>query len=445
MGCRMNSLPMNPNAERSLLGSILLDPTHYPVVAGAVGVEDFGLERNRRIYRHMTGLHEAGAAIDRITLTNALMTAGELDACGGLEYICELDEGLPRVLSVDGYARIVRDKSLLRQIIQTAHVLELRATASDADPGEILAEAGTKLLGLSQKGAESTLETPGAIIEAAGGLQAYLTRSEQPAGSVASGYRGLDLLMGGFRPGKLYVLAARPAMGKTALALNIAERVAVGAEDGAVLIFSLEMDKQSLVDRLICSRARVNSKRFELGFMNGEEKRRTGRAAGEIAACDRLLIDDHAVTDTREIHAKIRKFKARRKVGLVVVDYLGLLLGGDDAHRVAEASRVSRDFKLIAKDCDVPMLVLSQLSRKCEERSDKRPLLSDLRETGAIEQDADAVAMLYRGEVYEPDREDLRGLAELILRKQRGGPLGTVPLVWLGEMVRFEDMTREVA
>ena len=236
-------------------------------------------------------------------------------------------------------------------------------------------------------------------------------------------------------------MAARPAMGKTALALNIAERVAVDGQS-IVPIFSLEMDKESLVDRLICSRARVNTKRFDGGYMDSEEQVRAWRAAGEITADDRILIDDRANTNTHEIHAKIRKQQARGPVGLVILDYLQLLIDGDDAHRVAAASRISRELKLIAKDCKVPVLALSQLSRVCETRTDKRPILSDLRETGAIEQDADVVAMLFREEVYSQDREDLRGLAELILRKQRGGPIGTIPLVWLAEIVRFEEMAR---
>ena len=227
-------------------------------------------------------------------------------------------------------------------------------------------------------------------------------------------------------------------MGKTAFALNIAERVAVNQEH-IVPIFSLVMDSQSLVDRLICSRARVNTKKFDGGFMTEEENSRVWKAAGEITADNRILIDDRANTSTQEIHAKVRKQQARGPVGLVIVDYLQLLIDGDDAHRVAAASRISRELKLIAKDCKVPVLALSQLSRVCETRTDKRPILSDLRETGAIEQDADVVAMLYRGEVYEPDREDLRGEAELIIRKQRGGPIGTVPLVWLGQIVRFEE------
>jgi replicative DNA helicase len=219
------------------------------------------------------------------------------------------------------------------------------------------------------------------------------------------------------------------------------DNISVKGEETS-LIFSLEMDSQSIVDRLICARARVNTKKFECGYLNAEESRRAAKAAGEID-CDHILIDDKATTDMGEIHAKIRKEQARRKVGLVVIDYLQLMIGGDVKHRVAEASKVSRDMKLVAKDCAVPVLSLSQLSRECDSRPDHRPMLSDLRDTGAIEQDADLVMFLYRGEVYYPDREDLRGMADLIVAKQRNGPIDTIPLVWLKEIVRFENAAED--
>ncbi len=432
-------LPTSIANERFVLGSILLDASHYPAMAAMLAPDDFSLERHRRIYAAMGAVFSAGGDVDRITVATELKRRGELEQ-DGFTYLVSLDEGIPHIPNVEAYARTVRDKSILRAVVFAAHRLAGMASAPSADHTAILAEAGKSFLDLAGRGAESTLQGPGAIIEAGGGVSVYLDRKNRTTGT-PSGFPSLDVMTGGFKPGGLYVLAARPAMGKTAFALNIAERVAVNQEH-IVPIFSLEMDKESLVDRLICSRARVNTKKFDGGFMNEEETARIWKAAGEITADDRALIDDKANTNTQEIHAKVRKQQTRGPVGLVIVDYLQLLIDGDDAHRVAAASRISRELKLIAKDCKVPVLALSQLSRVCETRTDKRPILSDLRETGAIEQDADVVAMLYRGEVYEPDNGDLHGKAELIVRKQRGGPIGTVPLVWLGNIVRFEEMAQ---
>lgn len=437
----VTGLPEHLGAERFVLGSIMLDATHYPVVAGMLAPDDFSLEKHRRIFRAMSDVVSSGEALDRITVANALKRRGELESVDGLSYLISLDDGLPQIPNVEAYVRMVRDKAILRSIVFAAHHLEAAAMAPDAEPAALLAETGTSLLGLAERGAETTLHSAAAIIEAGGGMSAYLDRKAGATGT-PSGYGSFDALTGGFKAGGLYVLAARPAMGKSSLAMNIAERVGVDGES-IVPVFSLEMDKESLVDRMICSRARVNTKRFDGGYMDSDEKRRAWKAAGEIAAEERVLIDDRANTNTQEIHAKIRKQQARGSVGLVIIDYLQLLIDGDDAHRVAAASRISRELKLIAKDCKVPVLALSQLSRVCETRSDKRPILSDLRETGAIEQDSDLVMMLYREEVYTADREDLRGLAELIVRKHRGGPIGMLPMVWIGEIVRFEEMARE--
>lgn len=434
-----NGLPANTDAERFVLGSILLDDTRYIQASAALTFEDFAMVKHRTIFERMGDLHERGERIDRVTLANELLRRNELESVDGLGYLVSLDDGLPHVSNIDSYVRILKDKSALRQIIYAAQYLQNQCLTGEDDPSQILALATRSFLSIAGDGMESTLLSPLDVIRAGGGVDTYLDRRNRTNGT-PSGFSAFDVMSGGFKPGGLYILAARPAMGKTALALNIAERIAV---DGnmKVPIFSLEMDKESLVDRLICSRARVNTKRFDGGYMDAEEYKRVRRAAGEISADGRILIDDKASTNTQEIHSKIRKEQARDgEVGLVEIDYLQLLIDGGDEHRTAAASRISRDLKLIAKDCKVPILALSQLSRECEKRNDKRPLLSDLRETGAIEQDADLVAFVFRPEVYQEDREDLRGMAELIIRKQRGGPIGTVPLIWRGEIVRFEEM-----
>lgn len=433
------SLPANTDAERFVLGSILLDSGHYVTAAASLAVEDFSLDTHRRIWRAMETVHGQGE-IDRVTVAAALADADSLDAVGGLSYLVSLDDGLPQLPAIDSYIRIVKDKAILRRIIFAAQKLANRASL-DEEPSKILADAHTDFLALAEGCTESTLVTPAAIIDAAGGLDRYTDRRNRVTGQ-ATGYPLLDRTTGGLKAGALYLLAARPAQGKTALALNIVERVAVDRQKTAV-VFSLEMARDELLDRLICSRARVNTQRFGGGYLSDDERRKVGYNAGEIADGDRILIDDKANTSTTEIHAKIRKQQARGEVALVVVDYLQLLIDGRDDLRVAAASRISRDLKLIAKDCRVPVMALSQLSRNCEQRGkgleDFRPRLSDLRESGSLEQDADVVLTLFRGQVYFPDREDLRGLADLEVLKHRGGPTGRIPLVWLPEIVRFEE------
>jgi replicative DNA helicase len=431
------ALPCNIDAERFILGSILLDETRYPEVAGIIGADDFSLEKHRRIYRRMADVQLSGESIDRVTVANALMAAGELESVDGLSYLIELDNGLPSVPNVDAYARIVRDKATLRQIIAAGAKLAAQAELESADPVQLLAAANGGLLKLAERGAESSLLKPSEIIEREGGFERFLDRKTRKRG-IPWGYPALDKMTGGLERGKMYVLAARPRMGKTALALNIAERVSVD-RDEVTAIFSLEMGDVSLLDRLICSRARVNLRKFTGGFLNEDERKRVGRAAGEIAASDRILIDQKAITDITEMHAKVRKAKARGNLGLVIIDYLQLMLSGDDKFRVAEMSRISRNCKVMLKDCAVPGIVLAQLSRKPDERPDHRPVLSDLRESGAIEQDADLVAFIYREDVYRKPDEPKDGTAELIVAKQRDGPEGMIPMVFQGELTRFEQ------
>jgi replicative DNA helicase len=452
----MPELPTNLDAERFVLGSILLDSTHYPVVAGTLEADDFSIDPNRRIWRRMAEVQSSGATIDRVTVANALMSAGDLEAIGGLSYLVSLDDGLPRLPNVDSYVRIVKDKATLRRIVYASQKLSNRAMG-DEDPATILADANRDLLALAEGCTESTLQTPMEIITAAGGMAAYLDRKARRKGT-PTGFPLFDLMTGGLQRGKLYILAARPAMGKTALALNIVDYISVGPptrpgadphEPQTSIIFSLEMPKDELIDRLICARAEINTQRLAGGHLDeledlGEMKA-AEMAASEISAYNRILIDDAALNGSQDIHAKVRKQLARGPVGLVVVDYLQLMVNCKDSERVAAVSRLSRDMKIIARDCNVPMLVLSQLSRACETRGSAqnpdgyRPQLSDLRESGGIEQDADVVASVCRLEYYLRDQRELQGLADMEILKQRGGPTGRIPLKWHAEFVRFEE------
>lgn len=439
----MAGIPVSVETEKLVLGSILMDDSLYEQVYLYLLLEDFSLDIHRTIFCRMSDLHSRGDAIDRVTLANELLRHAELERCGGVSYLVSLDEGLPHFPSIESYVRILKDLSDLRKIIHTANSAITRAMRGEEHASSIWDDFQKHMVDMGNARDKFSPLTPAEIITSMGGLSAYLDRSTWFRG-VRSGYRAFDELANGFEPGKFYVIAARPRMGKTAFVLNVAERVSVD-KDNVTLIFSLEMDRKSLIDRMICSRARVNTKRFESGVLSPDESKRITKSAGDIVGCDRIKIDDKAVTSMEEIHSKIRREKQRGGVGLVIIDYLQLLIKGDDRHRVAEASRISRDMKIISKDCDVPILTLSQLNRECDSRSDHRPQLNDLRDTGAIEQDADLVGFLYRQEVYNPDREDFKGLADLIVAKQRSGPEGVVPLVWLKHTVRFEERAEERA
>ena len=437
-------LPCNLDAERFVLGSILMDDSHFVQVAGTVEGDDFSLEKHRRIFQRMGELNHRGERIDRVTLANELLRYNELESCDGLSYLVSLDDGLPRIFNLDSYVRIVKDKSILRRIIFTSQHLMNRCMVGEEDPQQILAGAEESLLKLGDSQAKSGLASPKQVIEEyQGGLNAFLDPSKRIKG-ISTGYTKLDEMTGGLHAGELIILAARPSMGKTALALNIAQHVATRLNE-TVAVFSLEMSKESLLTRLLCASARVDSQRFRAGYLNQDERRKLQTAAAQLVEAP-LFIDDTAGASLMEMHAGLRRLQQQRKLGLVVVDYLQLMSGrGRFENRNQEISTISRGMKLLAKELNVPLLVLSQLSRAPETRQgDHRPQLSDLRESGSIEQDADLVAFIFREEVYKRDREDLRGMAELLISKQRNGPIGKVDLVFLHHLTKFENRAEDL-
>ena len=439
-------LPANLDAERFVLGSILLDDSYFIQTAGALDADDFSVEKHRRIFGRMAEIHERGEKIDRVTLANELMTRGQLEACDGLSYLVSLDDGLPQTFNIESYIRIVKDKAILRKIIFAAQNLMNRCINADEEPSQILAGAEETLLKLGESQLKSGLIGPAQIIdEYQGGLNAFLDPSKRIKG-IGTGFSKLDEMTGGLHAGELVILAARPSMGKTALALNIAQHVAAKL-DKTVAVFSLEMSKESLLTRMLCASARVDSQKFRAGFLNSEERQRLQVAASQLVRAP-LFIDDTAGANLMDMHAKLRRLQAERRqpLGLVVVDYLQLMSGrGRFENRNQEISAISRGFKLLAKELNAPMLVLSQLSRAPETRQgDHRPQLSDLRESGSIEQDADLVAFIFREEVYKRDREDLRGLAELLVSKQRNGPVGKIDLVFLHHLTKFENRAEDL-
>jgi replicative DNA helicase len=437
-------LPVNLDAERFVLGSILMDDALYVQVAGTLEPDDFALDKHRRIFSRMGGLHARSEKIDRVTLSNELMRFGELEACDGVSYVVSLDDGLPQIFNLDSYVRIVKDKSILRRIIFASQQMMNRCLAGEEEPGQILASAEETILRLGEGDVKAGLANTKQILDDyQGGLNAFLDPSKRVKG-ISTGFYKLDEMTGGLHGGELIILAARPSMGKTALALNMAQHVATKLGK-TVAVFSLEMSKESLLTRMLCASARVDSQRFRAGYLTQEERRRLQAAVVELVDAP-LYIDDTAGVNLMDMHAKLRRLKSERDLDLVIVDYLQLMSGrGRYENRNQEISSISRGMKLLAKELDVPMMVLSQLSRAPETRQgDHRPQLSDLRESGSIEQDADLVGFIFREEVYKRDREDLRGLAELIVAKQRNGPIGVVNLVFLHHLTQFANRADDV-
>ena len=439
-------LPSSVDTERLVLGSILLDDAAFIDVAGQLKLEDFCLDKHRRIYRRMLELNERGERIDRITLANELLRYNELESVDGLSYLVSLDDGLPRLPNLAAYVKIIRDKAVLRRIVETANSLMTRALMGEEEPTTLLASAEESLLKLGDSQINDGLLTPNEVIERfQGGINAFLDPSKRIKGT-STGFLKLDEMTGGFHRGELIILAARPSMGKTALALNIAHHVACKLHQ-PVAIFSLEMSNDSLLTRMLCASARVDSHSFRHGYLNETDRRKLRDAANDLVGAP-LYIDDTAGVHLMDMHAKLRRLQQQSgELGLVIVDYLQLMSGrGRFENRNQEVSTISRGMKMLAKELNCPMLVLSQLSRAPETRQgDHRPQLSDLRESGSIEQDADLVGFIFREEVYKKDREDLKGLAELIIAKQRNGPIGIANLVYLHALTKFENRAEDFA
>ncbi|MBK7929627.1 MAG: replicative DNA helicase [Bryobacterales bacterium] len=440
-------LPSSPEAERLVLGAIQIDESAFIIAAGVIDPDDFSLEKHRRIFSAMVALNDRSEKIDRVTVAHELMRRGQLESVDGLSYLSSLDDGLPQIHNFEAYARIIKEKSILRRIILNSQALIERCMLDNEDPNVILSDAEENLLKLGETQKREDLLKPGQILDRfQGGLSAFLDPSRRVKG-LSTGFKKFDEMTSGMHAGELLILAARPSMGKTALALNIAQHIATHPElQKPVAVFSLEMSRELLLTRLICSAARVDQQKYRLGFLNQEERRRLMQAASELAEAP-LFIDDTPGVNLMDIHAKLRRLKAEHGLSLVVIDYLQLMSArGRVENRNQEVSAISRGLKLLAKELSVPFLVLSQLSRATEQRQGEPiPIMSDLRESGSIEQDADLVMFVYRPEYYKRDREDLKGLAEVIIAKQRNGPIGKIPLVFLHEYTKFENRVDDIS
>ena len=430
-------------AERAILGAILLDNSAYNEAAEHLRAEDFSLDSHRRIYARMVALMDSSRPIDLITLVEELDNAKELQAVGDVGYVSSLLDGVPDRPSIEHYIRIVRDKALLRGLIHAANAAIARA-ADQADPAdEILNDAEAAIFQLSEKRiGRGFVDVQGIIKDTYGSVDAFLQRGQRITG-LETHYEKLDEMTSGLQKSDLIIIAARPSMGKTAFALNIAENAAI-KDDKVVAVFSLEMSKEALLQRLVCSTAGVDSHRFRTGTLFKEDMPKVNHALEQLAKAP-IFIDDTPGISLSEMRAKARRLlQAKGRLDLVIVDYLQLMSGGSRRfeNRTQEVSALSRGLKALAKELEVPVVALSQLSRAPESRGSKdhRPQLADLRESGSIEQDADVVAFIFREEMYKPDEPELDGIAEIIIRKQRNGPTGTVKMVFRKQATRFDTL-----
>ncbi|MBI5445110.1 MAG: replicative DNA helicase [Deltaproteobacteria bacterium] len=432
--------PHSLEAETSVLGAILLNNDVLPRVADAIDREDFYRTGHRLLYEAMIELSEKGFPIDLVTATEALRQKGLLEKVGGAAYLASLTDQVPSTENAEHYARIVREKAILRKLIWVSTEIASEGYDADSDPEEYLDKAEKAIFEVTARNVRRPFSHVKDILrDTFTKIEELYERKELVTG-VPSGYHDLDQLTAGFQPSDLIIVAGRPAMGKTSFVLNIAQYAAVESKV-PVAFFSLEMSKEQLVMRLLCSEAKVDSHRLRRGMLKDSDWPKLTRAAGSLAEAP-IFIDDTAAVSTLEVRAKSRRLKAESNLGLVVIDYLQLMRGRTTHDsREQEISDISRSLKGLAKELNVPIIALSQLNRGVESRADKRPMISDLRESGAIEQDADVIMFVYRDEVYNKESAD-KGIAEIIIGKQRQGPIDSVKLAFLSEFTRFENLAR---
>src|ERR1700742_2742169 len=443
-------LPASVEAERSILGAILLDNHAYNEAAEKLRPEDFSLDSHRRIYSRMAELVDARRAVDIVTLAEELGKRKEVEAVGGVAYLASLTEGLPRRPSIEEYVRIVKDKSLSRQVIIICNTAITRAADQSDEALVVLDAAESGLLEVSERGITRGFAGIPEIVRDSFGTIDNLYAQQKEVTGLATHYTHFDKMTSGLQASDLIIIAARPSMGKTAWAINIAENAAV--RDGKIVaVFSLEMSKESLLRRMLASQAQVSMQKIQTGFIPKADRGKLMDALEKLAE-SRIFIDDTPAISLSEMRAKARRLQRQQGgLDLIVIDYLQLMTastigpgGKRYENRTQEVSAISRGLKALAKELNVPVVALSQLSRAPESRGgDHRPQLADLRESGSIEQDADLVAFIFREEVYNQDDPDLQGKAEIIIAKQRNGPTGTVKLAFIKRSTRFENLAHE--
>ena len=433
--------PNDTEAEQAVLGSMLTDKDATIAAIEVLKEDDFYREDNKIIYRAILNLYNRAEPIDIITLKAELTSMGKFEATGGLEYLADLPERVPTTANVDKYINIVKEKSILRNLIKTANEIITLGYDPTEEVEDIMDTAEKKIFNIMQsKNQKGYTPIKDVLIDTFAELEKLYNQKQHITG-VPTGFADLDYKTAGLHGSDLVLIAARPAMGKSAFALNIAANAAIKAKV-PVAIFSLEMSKEQMVNRILCSEAMVDSNKVRTGKLDEQDWGKLAAALGPLSESE-IYIDDTPGISVMEIRAKCRKLKLEKNIGLVVIDYLQLIQGTNKrvGSREQEISEISRSLKILAKEIDVPVIALSQLSRAPEQRPDHRPMLSDLRESGAIEQDADIVMFLYRDDYYNED-SDKKNIAEVILAKHRAGSTGTVELLWLGNYTKFVNIDK---
>lgn len=430
--------PQNIEAEQSVLGGILIENEAINRVMEILAPEDFYRESHRKIYHALIELSERDEPADLITTTNELRKKGELEAVGGASYLAYLIDSVPSAANIEYYARIVKEKAILRKLIETSTEIITQSYEDRTDVEAFLDEAEKAIFEISEKRVKPSFFPIKEIVKESFKTIEQLYKKKELVTGVPSGFKELDRLTAGFQPSDLIIVAGRPSMGKTAFCLNIAQYAAIEGRI-PVAIFSLEMSKEQLVLRMLCSEAQVEGTRLRTGYLGESDWPKLTMAAGTLSDAP-IFIDDTAALSVLELRAKARRLKSEHGLGMIIIDYLQLMKGrGKAESRQQEISEISRSLKALAKELNVPVIAVSQLSRKTEERTGNRPQLSDLRESGAIEQDADLILFLFREEVYHRTEEN-RGKAEVIIGKQRNGPIGKVDLAFLDKYTSFKDL-----
>ncbi len=438
------TLPNNLEAERSILGAILLDDKAFLTIFETLKSQDFYLDSHRKIFEKMLHLLNTSRPIDLVTLKEELQRVSDLESVGGAAYLASLTDGLPRAINIEFYAQIVKEKSTLRRLIQISNETMARSYQDEEPAEEILQHVERTIFDIASQQFHTGFTNISPVVGDVFKQIEELSNRKTAVTGLESGFVDLDKMTSGMHPSDLIIVAARPGLGKTSLCLNIAEHVAIRKQK-SVGIFSLEMSKEQLVKRLICSEARIDAHRINTGFLNKEDWTRLSRVSGELSET-RIFIDDTASVSVSELRSKARRLSLEHGLDLIIVDYLQLMSGSTARYenRTQEISQISRGLKGVAKELSLPVIAVSQLSRAVEARhgEHRRPQLSDLRESGSIEQDADLVMFIYREEMINPTEEN-NGLAELIIGKQRNGPTGSIQLAFSKQFTKFDNLYQE--
>ncbi|RAP74250.1 replicative DNA helicase [Paenibacillus montanisoli] len=433
--------PQNMEAEQAVLGAVLLQTEALITAMERLRSEDFYLPSHQLLFDAMVELGEAGQPIDLVTLTAYLQDRQQLEEIGGVSYLAKLSSAVPTAANIDHYAQIVEEKSMLRRLIRTATNIVSDGYAAAEDVGAMLSDAEARIMELSNRRSSSGFISIRDVLMEVFERVEHLYTNKGGSTGIPSGFTDLDKMTSGFQRNDLIIVAARPSVGKTAFALNIAQNVGVRARE-TVAIFSLEMSAAQLVQRMICAESNVDAGRMRTGYLEGDDWEKLTMAIGSLSEAH-IYIDDTPGITVSDIRAKCRRLKKERGLGMILIDYLQLIQGRGKAgeNRQQEVSEISRTLKQIARELEVPVIALSQLSRGVEQRQDKRPMMSDLRESGSIEQDADIVAFLYRDDYYDKESEK-KNIIEIIIAKQRNGPVGTVELAFLKNFNKFVGLDR---